>query len=146
VPASARWGIRPGRATTLDDVTTQHEIRIDGDRAWCETCGWTDVTHGYYNAQTRAFLHFSDPDPVQHSPKGEPSPTWNVCEFCGWPDRVWPSGRPYGAPGVTEWPRPAIWEWEIRGRAKSWALACDEHEDLGPGSSADAYKHVLRSA
>jgi len=127
-------------------VTTQHEIRVDDDRAWCETCGWNDVTHGYYTAQMRAFFHFSEPDPAEHNAKGEPSPSWDVCEYCAWPDRVWPAGRPGGALGVTDWPRPATWEWEIRGREKGWALACDEHEALGPSSSSYAYKHRHRAA
>ena len=136
---------RGGRSDT-GSVTTQHEIRVDGDRAWCESCGWNDDTRGYYTAQMRAFFHFSEPEPLEHNAKGEPSPSWDMCEYCAWPDRVWPSGRPGGALGVTDWPRPATWEWEIRGREKGWVLACDEHEELGPSSSAYAYKHRHRAA
>jgi hypothetical protein len=127
------------------DVSTDHEIRIDGEHAWCETCGWTDETHDYYPASARAFLHFSDPTGSDRGPSTGSSLSWTVCEFCEWPDRAWPAGRPGGDLGVSQWPHHARWEWDIRGRVKGWVLACDEHEHLGPAADAHAYKLLIRS-
>jgi hypothetical protein len=123
-----------------------HEIRIDGDRAWCETCDWTAVDVTYFPTSLQAFFHFSDPEPAQTRTPGVASPSWAVCEFCTWPDRVWPSGRPGGDLGVTRWPRPAKWQWEIRGRDKDCVLACEEHEHLGPSGKPNAYKLLLHAS
>jgi hypothetical protein len=115
-----------------------HEIRVEGDRAWCETCDWRDVTRDYFTAWTRACLHFSDPDPEREGTRGAQSPAWGVCELCAWPDRVWPSGRPAGGTGTVEWPRPATWSWELGDLrlGRSWLLTCDEHRHLGPPEGA----------
>jgi len=121
---------------------TDHEIRVGGDRARCETCGWTAVPHAIYNALDQAYLHFCDPDPYLNA-KGEADPALTVCDFCPWPDRVWVGGRPSGDQGVTEWPRHALWQWEIRGRDKGWVLACEEHEQLGPSGRPQVYKLLL---
>ncbi len=119
-----------------------HEIRVDGDRAWCETCDWSAVADDYFNALDRGYLHFCDPDP-QRDAKGRPQTALTVCDFCAWPDRVWVGGRPSGEQGVTEWPRPARWQWDIRGRTTGWVLACDEHENLGPSGRPQAFKLLL---
>lgn len=125
-------------------MTTDHEIRVDGDRAWCRTCDWSDVTHGYLSALSWACLHFSD----RRGTDGSASPAWTVCEFCAWPDRVWVGGRQDGVRGVTTWPNAATWEWDVgdlrRGRA--WVLACEEHAHLGPSRGSGRYRQRLRLA
>jgi hypothetical protein len=123
----------------------EHEIRVDGDRAWCETCGWTAVTHPIYDALDQSYLHFCDPDPCLNA-KGEAAPALTVCDFCPWPDRIWEGGRPSGDQGVTAWPRPARWYWDIRGRERNWVLACAEHEHLGPSGKPHAFKLLLSAS
>jgi hypothetical protein len=123
-------------------VSEQHEIRVDGDRSWCETCDWNAVPHTIYNALDQAYLHFCDPDPYRNA-KGEADPALTVCDFCPWPDRIWVHGRPSGDQGITAWPRPARWQWDIRGSDRSWVLACDEHEHLGPSGNPQVYKLLM---
>ena len=129
-------------------MTEQHEIRVDGDRAWCETCGWSEVTHGLYGAWSRACLHFSGRDP-QALDGDDPSwPFWGGFEFCEWPDRVWPAGPPRGATGATEWPRTATWQWDLGDlrHGTSWVLACDEHAHLGPAKGPRVHCQRLVAA
>jgi hypothetical protein len=126
-------------------MTEAHEIRVDGDRAWCETCDWSDLANDYFSEFDLACLHFCDPDPICDAKGGRQS-ALTVCSFCLWPDRLWVGGRPRGDQGVTSWPSRARWQWEIRGREKDWVLACEEHEHLGPSGKPNAYKLLLRAS
>lgn len=130
----------------MDDQ--HHEIRVDGERAWCESCGWSDVAHGLFGAWTWACLHFSGPDPQVSGDEPASWPFWGVCEFCEWPDRVWPAGPPYGATGRTDWPSAATWAWDIGDvrHGTAWALACDEHEHLGPRQGPRIHRQRLSAA
>jgi len=118
----------------------EHEIRVSENRAWCETCGWSDVARDSQRAWLSARNHFERRG--ESIAEQRTASTWLLCEYCEWPDRVWSDERPADGPaGVTDWPRDASWAWEIGDPGKGWAFACDEHEPIADAElPTSAYK------
>ena len=101
-------------APTLALMNDAHEIRVDGERAWCETCDWSDVTHGCFGALSWAYLHFSGPDP-QAATAGGVAPSGASASSARGRTGCGPPGRPGGDQGARTWPSAATWAWDIGG-------------------------------